>query len=125
MIKYFRQYSVKSCSKLVFLCNRLRICRTHGEGWRSLLESVVTRSERSVVGCTHSGGGSGLKEDIHLRRVIECEFGYRFEGFGNGNLELLVKGKWWIRFRSEAEKGILRSFFIWIFRSVMIIAGKG
>lgn len=87
------------------------------------MESVVTRSERSVVGCTHSGGGSGLKEDIHLRRVIECEIGYRVEGFGNGNLELLVKGKWWIRFRSEAEKGILRSFFIWVFCSVMIIAG--
>lgn len=73
------------------------------------------------MGCTHSGGGSGLKEDIHLRRGIECEFGYRFEGFGNGNLGLLVKGKWWSR--SVAEKGILRIFFIWVFLSVMIRGG--
>lgn len=36
------------------------------------------RSDRSLKGCTHSGGGRGVKEEALLK---ECKFGCTIEGF--------------------------------------------
>lgn len=72
------------------LFKRLRIWYTHGEGCR-FLESVM-RSERSLKGCIHSGGGSDVANDNRLGIEQEGEGAPpSFEGFGgeySGKLEL-------------------------------------
>lgn len=86
--------------KLLF-CKKWRILGTQGEGWRSGFGSVVMRSERSLNGCTHSGGGRGVKEDARLRDGKECEIGKRIEGLGVlRSVEMVV------------ERGFKRAFLI-------------
>lgn len=67
LIRYLSQKMVKSCSKLMVFCKRWWILGIHGEVWRSAAEMT---SERSVKGCTHSGGGRGVDEDENLREEV-------------------------------------------------------
>lgn len=74
LIRYLSQKRVKSCSKSEFLCKKCWTLGTHGEIWRSEFPSAEMTSERSVKGCTHSGGGSGANEDANLAELgLRCE----------------------------------------------------
>lgn len=70
LIRYLSQKRVKSCSKLLLLlCKNCWTLGTHGEIWRLELASAEMTSERSVKGCTHSGGGREVNEDANLMEL--------------------------------------------------------
>lgn len=69
LIRYLSQKRVKSCSKSSFLCKNCWTFGTHGDIRRSEFPSAEMTSERSVKGCTHSGGGRGANEDTNLAEL--------------------------------------------------------
>lgn len=78
---------VKSCSKLLLCCKKCWTLGTQGEVWRSDFASAEMTSERSVKGCTHSGGGRGVNEDANL---TEFGLGGGIEGLGVLNTAAMV-----------------------------------
>lgn len=78
LIRYLSQKVVKSSSNLSLFCKKCWTFGIHGEVWRSDFASTAITSDRSVKGCTHSGGGRGVNEDTNF-----TEFGVKSLGVLN------------------------------------------